>query len=263
MEAQNIATNKQKVATIVSYVINVLSIIIMLFAVFIVVTSLTSKDRGYTSYFGKAFAVVQSNSMAEDLSKWDNFSKGDLICFNVLSEKDKLNLEVGTVVTFWDNNISSTRQLNTHRIYDRRDSDGDGIYDEYSTKGDHNLTYDKNAANEQLWRPASEIQGTYAGKATTAGHVLTYLQGPTGFAVFIVIPCVLIMIYCGVRVVLSLMRYSKEKAIMQHTDDVDALKAELKAQLLQEMAENENKDVEENAQTDDVVGEDNSTNENE
>ena len=240
MEAQNKESKKKKGWKITSYVINILSIIIMLFAIFIVITSLVSKDKGYTSYFNKAYVAVKSNSMAKNLSEWDNFQKGDVISFRVLSEKEKVGLTEGTVITFWDYNISSTKELNTHRIYATRDSDGDGIDDEYSTKGDNMPTYDRDSEGNQIWRKASDVQGVYAGKSVFFGRILTYLQSKTGFAIFIVVPCVLIVIYCLTLVVLNLMKYTKAKAVMQHEDNVDALKAELKAQLLKEMQE-ENK----------------------
>ena len=228
-------TKKQKAAKITSYIINVLSIIIMLFAIFIVVTSLTSKDRGYTTYFNKAYVVVKSDSMAKDLSKEDNFKSGDIIAFRVLSDEEKNNLEVGTVVTFWDNYISTTRELNTHRIIAVRD--GENGEKEYSTQGDNNIAYDRDNNGNQLWRKASDMQGVYAGKSSWVGQVLTYLQSRTGFAIFIVAPCVLVMIYCIVLVVLNLMKYTRAKTVIQHEDNVDALKAELKEQLLKEMAQ--------------------------
>jgi len=232
---ENVST-KQKVGKIVSYVINILSVIIMLFSVFIVITYLGSKDRGYPVYFGRAYAVVQSDSMAKDLSQKDNFKKGDVISFRVLGEKEKENLEVGTVVTFWDNNIAITKVLNTHRIYDAQDVDGDGKL-EYSTKGDNNVGFDRDQQGNQIWREAEDIQGVYVGKATGIGNALMFLQSKTGFAVLIVVPCILIMLYCAALVVLNLVKYTKQKAVLQHEDNVEALREQMKAELLKEMEE--------------------------
>ena len=215
----------------------------MLFSVFIVITYLGSKDRGYPVYFGRAYAVVQSDSMAEDLKKADNFKKGDIICFKVLSLKEKQNLSAGTpgekdgdVVTFWDNNIATTKVLNTHRIYDAQDVDGDGVL-EYSTMGDHNLTYDKDQQGNQIWREAEDIQGVFVGKASGIGNALMFLQSKTGFAVLIVVPCILIMLYCATLVVLNLIKYTKQKVVLQHEDNVEALREQMKAELLKEMEE--------------------------
>lgn len=259
MGEQEIVSKKQKGKKVAAYIINIISIIIMLFAVFVVITSLASKDKGYTSYFGNAYVLVKSDSMAADLTKPDNFQKGDVIVFKVLSEDQKLGLEEGTVITFWDNNISSTRELNTHRIYAVRDIDGDGIA-EYSTKGDNNPTYDKGADDQQIWRKASDVQGVYVGKSAVVGHILTYLQSSTGFAIFIVVPCVLVMIYCIVLVVLNLIRYTRAKTVMQHEDDVDALKAEIKAQLLKEMEEQKNKTNDNKLNDDEIKEEENQAN---
>lgn len=237
----------------------------MLFSIFIVVTFLTSKDRDYPVYFGRAYCVVQSDSMARDLSRRDNFQEGDIICFRVLSDEEKLTLSAGTegeddgdVVTFWDNNITTTRVLNTHRIYAVRNNPETGEI-EYSTKGDNNIGYDRDQASQQIWRKASDIQGIYVGKATGIGNFLLFLQSRTGFAVLIVVPCVLIMLYCGVLVILNLIKYTKQKAVMQHEDDVEALRAQMKAELLKEMEE---KKKAEEAQQSEPAQEDKKENEN-
>ncbi len=243
---ENVPT-KQKVGKIVSYVVNIISVIIMLFSVFIVVTYLASKDRGYPTYFGRAYCVVQSDSMAKDLSKSDNFQEGDVICFRVLSQSEKEHLSAGTVglddgdvVTFWDNNITTTKVLNTHRIYAVRNNPDTGKI-EYSTKGDNNVSYDKYSSGpnqgEQIWRSADDIQGVFVRKTVGIGKVLMFLQSRTGFAVLIVVPCVMIMLYCATLVILNLVKYTKQKAVIQHEDNVEALREQMKAELLKEMEE--------------------------
>lgn len=235
-------SKKQKVGKIVSYVVNIISVMIMLFSVFIVVTYLASKDRGYPTYFGRAYCVVQSDSMAKDLTKSDNFQEGDIICFRVLNDAEKQNLKVGDVITFWDNNITTTKVLNTHRIYEIR-LNGEGKK-EFSTMGDNNLTYDKDQTNQQIWRSADDVQGVFVGKAPGIGNVLMFLQSRTGFAVLIVVPCVMIMLYCATLVILNLVKYTKQKAVIQHEDNVEALREQMKAELLKEMAEQRKKEEE-------------------
>lgn len=250
MEKQNDMTKKQKAWKITSLVINILSIIIMAFATFIVVNSLVSKDRGYTVYFGKAYAVVLSNSMAEDLTRWDNFQEGDVIAFRVLSDQEKDNLQVGDVITFWDHSYSTVDVLNTHRIVEIQVVDGKK---QFITQGDNP---EMCPGPDGTPRTMSDVQGVYAGKSPFFGRILTFLQSRTGFAVFIVVPCALIVIYCLTLVVLNLMKYAKSKAVLQHEDDVDALKAELKAQLLKEMEESKNKKKEEEKEPENKVDED-------
>ncbi len=246
MDTKETLTRGQKVGKILSYVINVVSVIIMLFSVFIVITYLSTKDRGYPVYFGKAYAVVQSDSMAKDLSKRDNFKRGDVICFRVLTDEEKQNLSAGTpgemdgdVVTFWDNSIAATKVLNTHRIYEI-DVREDGVY--YSTKGDNNPNEDRDQQGNQIWRSADDIQGVFAGKASGVGNVLMFIQGKTGFAVLIVVPCVLIMIYCAALVIVNLVKYTKQKAILQHEDNVEELREQMKAELLKELEEKRKKE---------------------
>ena len=252
----NMGTNenvskRQKVGKIVSYTINIISVIIMIFSVFIVATYLSSQDRGYPVYFGRAYCVVQSDSMAADTTKKDNFAEGDVICFRVLTDEEKLHLRgiekndpedpekityPGDVVTFWDNNIASTAVLNTHRIYAVRNNPDTGEI-EYSTKGDNNISYDRDQSSQQLWRKASDMQGIYVGKAPGVGNFLIFIQSKTGFAVLVVVPCVLIMIYCATLVILNLIKYTKQKAVIQHEDNVEALREQMKAELLREMEE--------------------------
>lgn len=252
MDTKETLTRGQKVGRIFSYAINIVSVIIMLFSVFIVITYLSTKDKGYPIYFGRAYAVVQSDSMAKDLSKKDNFKKGDIICFKVLTDEEKQNLSAGTpdemdgdVVTFWDNNIAATKVLNTHRIYETRVG-GDGRL-EFSTWGDNNSGPDVDTEGHRIWRSSDDIQGVFAGKASGIGNVLMFIQGKTGFAVLIVIPCVLIMIYCAALVIVNLVRYTKQKAILQHEDDVEELREKMKAELLKELEEKRKKEEAEKA----------------
>ena len=247
----NMGTNenvskRQKVGKIVSYTINIISVIIMIFSVFIVATYLSSQDRGYPVYFGKSYCAVETDSMDHDYAtenpqRWDQFGAGDVICFKVLNDQEKLNLQVGDVVTFWDYNIGVTKVLNTHRVYEIRDvldpETGEVVGHEYSTKGDNNVTYDRDQATGQIWRKASDMQGIFVGKAAGIGNFLLFIQSKTGFAVLVVVPCVLIMIYCATLVILNLIKYTKQKAVIQHEDNVEAMREQMKAELLREMEE--------------------------
>ena len=69
------------------------------------------------------------------------------------------------------------------------------------------------------------------------GNFLIFIQSKTGFAVLVVVPCVLIMIYCATLVILNLIKYTKQKAVIQHEDNVEALREQMKAELLREMEE--------------------------
>ena len=53
----------------------------------------------------------------------------------------------------------------------------------------------------------------------------------------VVVPCVLIMIYCATLVILNLIKYTKQKAVIQHEDNVEAMREQMKAELLREMEE--------------------------
>lgn len=247
-EVQKFA-KREKAKTIISYVINAISIAIMILAVIIVAVSFASKDKGYTAFLGKSYFVVQSDSMKVDEPKKDNFQRGDIISIKILNDAQKQNLQIGDVITFYDIAINGDpHTLNTHRITavvynlagggkqivhsgEEKPANAESVYS-YMTKGDN-----PEMGIGEMQTAVGDVIGVFAGKASGFGNVLIYMQSKTGFMVTILIPCALVMVYCGALVIINLMKYSQRKAVLKQEENVDELKAKLREELLKEMQE--------------------------
>jgi signal peptidase I len=155
------------------------------------------KENDIANVFGTGFLSVQSNSMAG--ADQSSFNKGDLIFVKMLSENQTASLQIGQVVTYFDHSIKA---FNTHRIVDRFSVDGE-IY--FTTQGDNVSEPDAQPLHH------SQVLAAYRSNITGLGTTLDYLQSPSGFAVMIILPVVIILIIEGIILVRNIMHSSKVK----------------------------------------------------
>ncbi len=230
-----------KTKKILNIVVDVIVAIVLIFAVFLAVFSIRSKAKGYSGYteiFGTAYVAVASESMDADLpsyvpeGKLEGFAKGDLIKIRLVDEKKAKQLEVGDVIAFKSSQIVDGKLvLNTHRIVEIIGSEGNA--NAYRTRGDNN------PGNDPTSVLTSEIVGVYEGKASGIGHVMLFMGSSTGFFVCIVLPTLLIVVYCAVNLILVV---RKEKKV-QTADAVAAKEAEkerMRQEILAEMQSAQN-----------------------
>lgn len=237
---------KEKIKKIVTYVINAIAGLLCVIILTLAIFAITSKGKGYVNYFGYAYFPVETDSMRYNNAdgKYDikdgsgnlvndpkySFNEGEIIQTKVLSDKEKTQLKVGDVITFWDQ-YQGQKFINTHRIVTViAVSENDIVV---KTKGD-------NAPDEDFTeRGGTDIIGIYTGNASTVGgKFFMFLSSKTGFLVMCVIPSVAIMLYCLVLLVLSLMGISKEKAMEEGQKikaDFEAEKEKMKLELLEQM----------------------------
>ena len=204
------------------------------------ISNLSIKREGdIANIMGRGFLPVLSDSM--EGSKKDSFDKGALVFVKLLNQEEKKSLEVGDVITFYD---TSLRAINTHRIV--------MVSDTYVvTQGD------KAAASAQ-YVPGGDNTGiqyevvTYANiKAIRTGHInglggaINYLQTPVGFALFVILPVVLLLAYQGFVLTKTLLAVNKEKNEAKHATDKEALleaeKERLRKELLEELKKEQEK----------------------
>lgn len=220
---------REKVRKIINIVVSTLSIIIACFALVLIVSTISSSKKGYTSIFGYAYFTVASGSM--DVGE-EGFAENDIIYIKLLNEKQKADLKQGDVVTFWDT-IGGKKELNTHRISRLVTLDDGSVM--YRTKGDANLDEDRFAHS------AEDIQGIYKGKAIGFGSAIMWLQTKTGFLVSVLIPSILIVIYCLYLVIFNVIDFNKKKLVLakeEMKEEMDGeLRKKLKEELLLEMEE--------------------------
>jgi signal peptidase len=181
-----------KVKKILTKTANIIAVIIAVFVLIVAVSS--------TKIFGVTLYAVKSDSMKGDNP--DSFNKGDLIFVKLINAEQQQDLKVGDIITFYDM-INGKRELNTHRIVSIETV---GTTTQITTKGD-------NASGEDtpIDMGSSDIVGVYSFKIGGLGNVILFIQSPTGFLVSVVIPSILVVIYCAYLLFKNLNVYNKEK----------------------------------------------------
>jgi len=229
--------SKQKLALrILKISVNTLFyIVIAVLLVFSIANIQVKRENDIANVFGRGFLSVQSESMSGDLD--DSFEMGDMVFVKMLNDSDRENLVVGDIVTYFDLTI---RAFNTHRIIEIYENDGEMFL---ITQGDNTPGPDQPIR-------ASDAKSLYMSKWSGFGNRLDYLQSPTGFALFIILPVVLILIFEGITLVRNVLalnkvkmeeKYSleKEKTIV----DLEAEKDKIRAQIMEELKNKKDSDL--------------------
>jgi len=189
--------------------------------------ALFSKDDGVTTIFGGTGLTVQSDSMSP------TFNKGDLIFID--TEFNLEDLEVGDVITYQmmiTEDGQSVLVYNSHRItFIEEDING---YFHFSTKGDNNPTADPEPVS------GSYVLGVWNGKVTpNIGGVIDgikgFLKSPTGFFLFIVLPCFGFLVYQIVKFIGLMSDFKTQKAIGDRVSIEEEAIAIARAQIEAEM----------------------------
>lgn len=184
---------------IVNIIIDILVVLILMVSIIVVMLSLTSKSSGVPNIFGIAPLSVQTESMKGTVDP------GDLI-FCTLTEIDD-EFQKDDVVTF-PIEINGEQVLNTHRIVEVVE-DNNITY--YRTQGDNKET---NPEPDTDLQTSSTIVAKYTGtKIPGLGNVLSFIRTQLGFFLCILLPMIIFFIYEGIRVIINLLAYNKEKAI--------------------------------------------------
>lgn len=201
---------------IVNVLIDIIVVLILLISTTILtVTLTTSKDTGAPNVFGYTLNTIQSQSMEPEMYK------GDMIIGKVVDENTP-EFKVGDIVIY-----TTTKQMDDgtsqyvlicHRIVKTK-VEGETTY--YLTKGDNNEVSDAKSVG---WLTADKIVGVYENseyKGTLlsgVGSIYDYLKSFWGFFFIIVLPMILFFIYELIRVIMNIVAYTKEKALVAATE---------------------------------------------
>ncbi|MCH5303695.1 MAG: signal peptidase I [Ruminococcus sp.] len=223
---------KKTLSKILNIAVDILVVAILIVSVLVLTIVLTAQgEGGVPSVLGKAPISVVTNSMHGDAP--DSFNEGDLLLCDIVDHSVKNDFEVGDIVTFkQDINGDGVEEYVTHRIYKEKD----GVY---YTKGDNNPTYDQDPNGNVVFKTFIDIDfvARYTGtKIAGFGYVMSYLQTPTGFFLCVLLPMILFFLYQAVRVVINLIAYNKEKALIQAQEAISSsgLTEEQKAKAIAE-----------------------------
>ncbi|MBN2300654.1 MAG: signal peptidase I [Acholeplasmataceae bacterium] len=210
-------------------------LVIVLLLVFSLANIQVKKENDIANVFGLGFLSVQSDSMSG--TDEDSFEKGDIVFVKMLNDQSRQNLTVGDIVTYYDLTI---RAFNTHRIIDTYTSDGSTYI---ITQGDNTPGADQPIR-------LSDALATYQSKVSGAGNALDYLQSPTGFALFVILPVIVILVFEGIilaRNVLALNKAKMEEKYAQEKEksvvDLEAEKDKIRAQIMEELKKNKESDL--------------------
>lgn len=225
------------VKKVFNIIIDVLIIMVLIISAFVLVMTLstTNSGKGVPNVFGKAPISVLSDSMKGD--KDDCFNKGDLLICDVAKDGDIY--KTGDIVTFRaDLDGNGEEELLTHRIY-QVNQDGS-----FYTKGDANPVYDQAETASPRLRTiySSDVLAVYHGtKIGGLGNVLDFLRSSKGFFFCILLPMIIFFIYQAVRVIMNIIAYNKEKAMVAAQEAIQnsELTEEQKARAIAEYLEKE------------------------
>lgn len=201
---------------IVNILIDIIVVFILLISATILTISLTTnQDTGAPNVFGYTLNTIQSQSMEPVIHK------GDLIIGKIVDENTP-EFKVGDIVIY-----TTTKQMDDgsnqyvlvcHRIVKTK-VEGETTY--YLTKGDYNDVTDEDTVG---WLTSDKIVGVYENseyKGTLlkgVGSIYDYLLDFWGFFFIIVLPMILFFIYELIRVIMNIVAYTKEKALVAATE---------------------------------------------
>ena len=198
---------KKILKILLNIAVYVLFALILLLTVFIV----ASGNKGYTSIFGTAYVAVESDSMNGD--REDSFQKGALLKLDILSDDEKLKLKEGDIISFYDT-IGGKRVINSHRIVEVW---GEGSSRVFVTQGD------KMSSPDISRRNLNDVIGKVKSHTNGLGNLFLFIRTGAGFAVCIILPCLLLIGYCVYDLVRAVREQKKEN------------KEQLKEELLKEL----------------------------
>ena len=195
-----------KIAMNVSFYMIIIALIL-----FALANMKIKKENNIANIFGVGFLSVQSNSMFGESD--DSFEKGDMIFVKLLDETERQNLEVGDIITYYDMSI---RAFNTHRIVEINLEE-----DFVVTQADYNpVSQSENTSPDQPIKLDQAI-AIYDGHVANLGTTLDYVQSPSGFAIVVILPVVIILFYEGFNLFRNIMALNKEKLESKYKDDLN------------------------------------------
>ncbi|MDO9628874.1 MAG: signal peptidase I [Acholeplasmataceae bacterium] len=234
------AEKLKKVTSIGKIVLNVFFYSVIVFLILFSIANMKLKEKDdIANIFGNGFTTVLTDSMTGDQA--DSFTVDDIVFVKLLNDESRTDLKVGDIITYFSMDIPGLgiQGLITHRISEVITLEGETFF---ITKGD------KQGAPNDAPIHISEAIALYQSKWVGAGTALKHLQTPTGFATFVILPVVLLLIFEGVLLVRNVIKLNNEKlekkfAVEQNKPifDVEAEKEKIRQQVLEELKK-ENQD---------------------
>lgn len=172
---------------------------------------------------GVAPLNVTSGSMEGD--REDSFPQGSLIFVDILSDEEKLSLDVDDVITYYLEQSDESIIYITHRIVAVNYAD-DGTVSSFITRGDAN-----GMSNDPEPVPLSNVVGQYQSCIPVVGYIVGWLQNPVVIGFVVGVPVVAFIAYDVIRITLYNRRLNEQTANDKALADKDEEIARLRAML--------------------------------
>lgn len=162
----------KKIGRVITKIFLIFCIIILIAEIWIIIQSITNKDK-IPSIFGVKPMIVLSGSMETEINS------GDLAIIKNINVKD---LKKGDVIAY----RSGKNIVTTHRIVEiEKNNDTRN----FTTKGDNNEVNDLQKVTEK------QVEGKYIFKIPKLGNFLMYIKEPSGLIAIILIILILGLIW--------------------------------------------------------------------
>src|SRR5690606_38216734 len=148
------------------------------------------------------FTTVLTDSM--DGEESDSFTVDDVVFVKLLNDQSRAELEVGDIITYFSMDIPGlgVQGLITHRIAEIIEVEGETFF---ITKGD------KAGAPDDTSIHISVVLAQYQSKWVGACSSLIYFQSPSGFALFVILPVIIMLVFEGIVLVNNVIKLNNEK----------------------------------------------------
>lgn len=196
---------------------------IFLLLLFSIANITIQSNNGIPNVFGYGFTAVRSNSMDGDRS--DSFSKHALVFIKVGTPQSADDLEEDQDILVFLGNVEGQQDFIIHRY---KEQAGDFLI----TQGDNNPTIDPLLRLDQ-------VRGKYVGHIPLIGGLMIFLQTPTGFAIGVLLPLAILLIFQLVVVIRVWTQRSRQQLTSQFETDKEKMRREIEKELLAKLANRE------------------------
>ncbi len=202
--------------------------VIVFLMLFSVANMRLRSENNIANIFGVGLLSVQTDSMT------GTFDPGDMLFVSMLDESDFEDLEVGDIVTYFDVQLGA---FNTHRIVEIN------LDEQFlTTKADYAGGNGSVAVPDQ---PVAfdRVIARYDGQMIAGlGSGLDYMQTSVGFALFVILPVLIVLIIEGVILARHIMAMNREKLEQKYAEErlqvaqsLESEREKLRAEILAEM----------------------------
>jgi signal peptidase len=187
---------------------NVIKVVIYMTVVICVIFAVAhmsiKKEDQIAHIFG--FGFLSLNTEASSLNQ--SFEHSDLLIVSMLNTNEVSNLKAGDIIVYYDKSIQS---FQTKEVVEMQ-MDSNQI-----------ITMSTDKLNTLKTICTSEVIASYNYKVAYLGTVLTYLQSPSGFALCIILPMLIIFAYQNIKLFKKVLIHQKDKIEKNYSQDIKAV----------------------------------------